>query len=61
MADWLSLWREGPDSRIKRERHEEVVAERLDQIRVRRSRLEDADPEEITSRIRNLAHGSNGD
>lgn len=46
------------DSREDLARHAELTSKRLNALRASSSELDDADPEEVEARIRNLSHGS---
>ena len=54
---WLKK-REERDSKKNRARHAEVTATRLTQV-FSASSVEDADPDEVEARIRNMFYGSN--
>jgi hypothetical protein len=58
MMAWLRLNRDDLDSKEKRARHEQATSERLSRIFSSRSRIEDADPDEVEARLRNLSHGT---
>ncbi len=51
--------REGRDSKKNRARHEAVTADRLSQVFAATNGVEDADPEEVEARIRNMFYGTN--
>jgi hypothetical protein len=51
--------REERDSKKNRARHEKVTADRLSQVFAASNGVEDADPEEVEARIRNMFYGTN--
>ena len=55
---WLKLNRDDRDSKENRARHEDVTLKRLRQVFSSGNSLEDADPEEVEARLRNLSHGT---
>jgi hypothetical protein len=48
-------------NRENRARHHEAILERFSRVLSSTNSVEDADPEEVEARIRNLTHGTNGD
>ncbi len=55
---WLKK-REERDSKKNRARHAEVTASRLTQVFSSTNGVEDADPDEVEARIRNMFYGTN--
>ncbi len=55
---WLNFRRKERDSRKNRARHAEVTSSRLSQVFSKTNGVEDADPEEVEARIRNMFYGS---
>jgi hypothetical protein len=47
------------DTKKNRARHAEVTSSRLTQVFAASNGVEDADPEEVEARIRNMFYGSN--
>ena len=55
---WKKHKRQERDSKKNRARHAEVTSSRLSQIFAASNGVEDADPEEVEARIRNMFYGS---
>jgi len=55
---WLKIKREERDSKKNRARHAEVTSSRLSQVFAASNGVEDADPEEVEARIRNMFYGT---
>jgi len=55
---WLKIKREERDSKKNRARHAKVTSSRLSQVFASTNGVEDADPEEVEARIRNMFYGS---
>ena len=58
---WRSRPRQGRGAKENRVRHDEIESKRWNQVVASSNRIEDADPEEVETRIRNLTHGTNGE
>ena len=54
-------WLSNDDSKRIRDDKDESALKRLSQVLSSINRVEDADPEEVEARIRNLSHGTNRD
>jgi Asp-tRNA(Asn)/Glu-tRNA(Gln) amidotransferase C subunit len=54
-------WLSNDDSKRIRDGEDESALKRLSQVLSSINRVEDADPEEVEARIRNLSHGTNRD
>ena len=55
---WRKHKRQERDSKKNRARHAEVTSSRLSQVFAASNGVEDADPEEVEARLRNLFHGT---
>ena len=55
---WRKHKREERDSKKNRARHAEVTSSRLSQVFAASNGVEDADPEEVEARIRNMFYGT---
>jgi len=55
---WRKYKREERDSKRNRARHAEVTSSRLSQVFAASNGVEDADPEEVEARIRNMFYGT---
>ena len=53
--------RQDRGSKQNRARHDEIESKRWNRVVASSNRVEDADPEEVETRIRNLTHGTNGE
>jgi hypothetical protein len=58
---WLNLRRDDPGTKKSLERDAEVFSKRLTEVVSSRSSSDDAEPEEVEARIRNMTHGSGRD
>ena len=58
---WSRLNSDDRDSKEKRARHEQAAAEQLSRVFHTVNSIEDADPDEIEARLRNLSHGTNSE
>jgi hypothetical protein len=60
-VSWWRLNSDDRDSKEKRACHEQAAAEQLSRVFHTVSNIEDADPDEIEARLRNLSHGTNSE
>jgi hypothetical protein len=56
-----SRTRQDRGSKQNRARHDEIESTRWNQVVASSNPVEDADPEEVETRLRNLTHGTNGE
>lgn len=57
----VMAWLSNDDSKRNRDGEDESALKRLSQVVSLINGVEDADPEEVEARIRNLSHGTNRD
>lgn len=58
---WLSLRRDDPSTKKSLARDAEVFSRRLTEVLSSSNGADDAEPEEVEARIRNMTHGSGRD